>query len=190
MIVLTGGIGSGKSVVARILREKGYGVFDCDYEARCLMENDEALRTDIKTIAGEDVYADRGDGKLDRKKLASIIFTDEEKRSQVNSSVHREVKKRLAFWLKENPLNIFVETAVAGESGLADMAEEIWLVYASAPVRVSRVLSRDGRSETETLRIISAQMGEEEFLAGLGSKVKVIKNDEGDTLLPQIEKLI
>lgn len=191
MIVLAGGIGSGKSVVARILRLQGFGVYDCDLEARRLMEKDAGL---VETISfaccfpcgkggskPEKVYD--AYGKLDRKKLASLIFSDKEIRGKVNKAVHAAVKADIRKWLALSPENIFVETAIPAESGLAYMADEVWLVEASLETRLQRVKERDNRTEEEIMRIIQAQRREELLMEENAIPLKRIPNNPGDSLL-------
>lgn len=188
MIAVAGGIGAGKSIVSRILRLKGYGVFDCDFEARKLMESDGALKEAVSEAAGEEIYVNQG--RLDRRKLAAILFDDEEVRRKVNAAVHEAVRKRIRGWLEESDKNRFVETAIAGESQLAEMADEIWIVEASEATRLERVKARDGRNEEETRRIIKAQEREEDMLAETGIPLRRISNNPEDNLLPQIENLL
>lgn len=184
MIVLAGGIGSGKSVVARILRLKGFGVFDCDREARELMEGNSELVKIIKNTAGEDVYLESG--VLNRRLLATRLFADWELRNSINTAVHSAVKERIRVWQKEKETNIFVETAIAAESGIAEMAEEIWLLEASPETRMDRVCRRDGRCETEIMKIMSAQENEEERLKAGKVKVRRILNNPSDRLLAEL----
>ena len=189
MIVLAGGIGSGKSVVARWLRLRGFGVYDCDLRARMLMQKDDLLKKRIKEIAGEDIYD--SEGILRRRALAEILFENPEIRCMVNKEVHEAVKNDISQWLSDNPNNIFVETAIPAESGLADRAEEIWMVEASLDTRLKRVRERDSRSENEIKKIIEAQENEEKRLQSKGKKIERIFNDLDDLVSPQIiRKLI
>ena len=188
MIVLAGGIGSGKSVVARILRLKGFGVFDFDYEARLLMENDSELKEALKEIAGKDIYDHAG--HIDRKKLASIIFCGESLRKKVNREVHAAVRAEIERWLGEDNTNIFVETAIASESGIAKNAEMIWMIEASDETRLSRVMHRDEREEKQIRSIMALQKEEERCLEELGVRVVRISNDEDDRLLKEVESLL
>ena len=187
MIVLTGGIGSGKSVVARILRLKGFGVFDCDYEARRLMHDDGRLKDEIMEVTGSDVYD--GEGNLKRKTLGDRIFGDESLRGKVNRAVHESVRRRMKEWLAENDANIFVETAIAHESGIAAEGEAIWCVTASEKTRVKRVKARDERDGEEIERIIKIQANEERELERYGNVYR-IDNDGDQPLLPVIEELL
>lgn len=187
MIVVSGGIGSGKSIVSRILRLQGFGVFDCDYEARRLMEDDDEVVKKIRERAGIEVYD--SEGKLQRKVLASLIFSNPNLRKDINSIVHSAVRKAVEKWLKADKNNIFVETAIAFESGLADMADEIWVVAASTETRIMRVKKRDGRSEEEIKRIIEIQAAEEKIPESYRMKTVRIHNDESDSLIPQLVSL-
>lgn len=188
MIILAGGIGAGKSVVARILRLKGFGVYDCDFEARRLMESDPEVKAKILEAAGGEVYDT--EGRLDRRLLASRLFTDASLRGEINAIVHACVLRDVKRWLEERQENVFVETAIAAESGLAREAESIWIVEASTETRVSRVKNRDSRPEEEILRIMQAQTLEEEKLAKLGVPFIRIANDEDSPILETINYLL
>lgn len=185
MILLTGPIGSGKSVVAGILRLRGFGVFDCDVEARRLMQSSPELICEVREAAGENVYS--ADGILDRRRLAEIIFSDEEIRRKINSAVHSAVSGRIREWLSESPENIFVETAIPVSSGLAAMASLIWLVEASDEVRLHRICRRDARPMEETEAIMRAQEEEFSALKLLEVPVLTISNNPESNLLYQID---
>ena len=171
--------------MARILRLRGFGVYDCDYEARKLMEGDETLKQSLREIAGEETYAP--DGTLQRQYLASQIFGNEETRGRVNRVVHSAVRADIERWMAESPRNIFVETAIAAESGIAEKADAIWLVEASPETRRRRVKVRDGRNEAEISRIMEAQAEEARRLAEGGKRLVRIANDPDSRLLEQID---
>lgn len=188
MIVLAGGIGSGKSVVARILRLKGWGVYDCDLRAKCLMQEDDILVEVVKRLAGDDSYDE--EGKLRRSLLASRIFSNHELRAEINGAVHAAVRTDLQAWASQAPQNIFVETAIAAQSGIAAEADAIWLVVADASTRLERVSMRDSRSDEEIWRIISLQEAEQRELLILGKTVERIFNDrDSESLLQQVGRL-
>lgn len=186
MIVLAGGIGSGKSVVARILRLKGFGVYDCDFYAKSIMECDPKVKAEIAAVCGAKIY--NSDGRLNRKCLASEIFNNPEKRNEINRIVHKAVRDSIRLWLDRDIKNIFVETAIAAESGLAEMADQIWFVNASLESRKARIISRDKRPVSEIIKIIEAQSLEEDILCSRFNVVR-IENNDNDTLIPYINEL-
>lgn len=184
MIVLAGGIGSGKSIVARILRLNGFGVYDCDLRARRLMEIDASLMSAIRGLAGEGAYTVAG--QLDRRRLAGLLFRDAELRRAVNKAVHAAVRQDMESWLSMSPRNVFVESAISAQSGLAEMAREVWIVEASAETRLERIRVRDNRSEEEIKRIMEAQSEEERLLEAKGCRLVRIANNPPSSLLTQI----
>lgn len=188
MILLAGGIGSGKSCVARILRLMGYGVFDCDTEARILMESDAALVNQLKEMAGDDIYSPIG--KLDRSLLAKRIFNKSTLRERVNGVVHKAVKRRIAEWMEDAGQNIFVETAIPATSGLTEMADSVWLVVADKDICKKRALARDGRPEEEVERIMKIQSEEEFLIKVSGIPVMKIPNNPEDSLLSCVNRLL
>ena len=116
IIGITGGIGAGKSVVSRILRLKGYWVYDCDLEAKILMDQDMDVRNALKELFSESIYLE--DGTLDRKLMADKIFSDENIRNYVNRIVHSAVKSDFISRAGRNGSPVFVESAILHTSGL------------------------------------------------------------------------
>lgn len=183
MIAIAGGIGSGKSVVSRILRLRGWGVFDCDMEARRLMSPPSPLAAEICRVLGENVYAA---GVYDRRRVSDIIFSDPEKRSALNELVHTAVKNSLKEWTLSDRRNVFVECALAGQSGILEMADEVIWVKADKEERIRRIRRRDGHDENKILSIMEAQKAEEELIENCGRKVTVVLNDGEHSLLAQL----
>lgn len=175
IILIAGGIGSGKSVVSRILRLRGYGVFDCDLEARRLMENDPGLRMQIIGLLGPETY-NQSDNSLNKPYISSRIFNNLELREKLNRLVHARVRERILEWHREGERNIYVESAIAAESGLTEIAEGIILVTAPDDVRVRRVIDRNGYSEERIRSIIRAQEAEELLLRNSGLPLLQIQN--------------
>lgn len=186
MVGILGGIGSGKSVVSRILRLRGFGVFDCDYEAKVLMNSDSEMKGEINRIFGENLF---GDGMLDRARVSEIIFRDSGKRHALNALVHSAVKRRLVWWSQQSDANRFVECAIAGSSGVLDLLDEIVLVDAPEEVRVGRVCCRDGHSLATVRDIINVQDREEELIKKSGKKMFMLVNSGEESLLGQMESL-
>lgn len=141
MIGITGGIGAGKSILSRILRLRGFGVYDCDSRAKVIMTGDlDLFNALLARYGGEVVDADSR--SIVREKLAAIIFSDEEERLWLNSIVHAAVRNDVERWNQASPNNIFVESAILCESGLAEMCEAVWLVDADPEVRLQRAVER------------------------------------------------
>lgn len=188
LIGIAGGIGSGKSVVSTILRLRGYAVYDCDHEAKLLMNSE--LLPSLEAII--ETKLSLADGSLDRQKLAGLLFNDVSVRTRVNALVHRRVSDHLRQWadaLSSRGVELaFVESAILISSGLGDMVGEIWHVTAPRRLRISRTCSRNGLSREAVEARLNSQSTEELSLAG--SDCKVIVNDGLTPLIPQIDSLL
>lgn len=191
LIGICGGIGSGKSVVCRVLRSLGYSVYDCDGEAKRLMNSDAVIKHRIR----DEISADVTDGETapDRVKLADIVVKDEAARLKLNAIVHnavrRDVEHKLLHGVKYGGFKsdiLFVEAAVMAESGLADICDLIWSVEADTETRLERVMERDGCSREYAQSWIRKQLKERELIKNYADKTRVIFNDERESLLKQI----
>ena len=143
MIVgLTGGIGSGKSTVAKILLELGFPVYNSDKRAKLLMNNDSILKNNIASIFGENSYIN---GVLNTNFISNIVFSDPDKIVQLNSLVHPSVSKDFDKWLKLNISHniIFKEAAILIESGAYLKMNKIILVESRNDLKIERILKRD-----------------------------------------------
>lgn len=181
-IGITGGIGTGKSVVSRVLRCNGYFVYDCDTEAKRIMNEDDNLKNQLILHFGKDIYL--ANGELDRHALASIIFSNSVERSFVNALIHAEVKKDINSQRTQRPGLFFIESAILISSGLSEICDFIWLVSAPLDERISRVSSRDSVSYEEIRKRIEAQKTETENINL--NKTTILKNGENDPLLIEI----
>lgn len=158
LTAITGGIGAGKSVISRILRTMGHEVFDCDTEAKLLMDNDDSIKR--RLLEEISPLAVDHDGIIDRRLISDIIFSDKSKLDTLNSIVHSAVKCRLAEWcLTRHGISsrLFVETAILYQSGLDKMVDEVWEVYAPYDTRVKRVIERNNCTESEVVARITSQ---------------------------------
>ena len=156
LTIIAGGIGSGKSVVARLLRVMGYATYDCDARAKWLMNHDPALRQAIVTLLGTEAYG--SDGTLNRAYMAERIFGNEAIRTALNALVHPAVKADIARWIQQaGAARCFVETALLHESGLNELAHSVWCVDAPTQVRVARVMARSALTEAQVRQRIAAQ---------------------------------
>lgn len=191
LIGIAGGIGSGKSVVSRILRLKGYEVYDCDLEARRLMTESRVIREAVVAITGRhDVYD--SEGNPDRKRLAGILFADKQIRNRINTVVHSAVREDLSRFIcgQSCRLPVFVESAIMGSSGLAGMCGSVWIVEAPEKLRVRRVAVRSNLREDEIIGRMKAQGNEEELIRSVNICVERIVNDGENPLLEQIDELL
>lgn len=145
LIAITGGIGSGKSVVSRILSAMGYEVYDCDSRARMIVGGSRKILSEIAERISDDVVGE--DWTLDRRALAAIVFADSVKLGILNEITHGAVRRDLASWRTSHEVcrrTLFVETAILYQSGLDKMVDRVWEVTAPMETRIMRVMSRDG----------------------------------------------
>ena len=188
-IGLTGGIGSGKSTVAKVFEVLGIPVYYADDAAKKLMNEDEELKEKIKKEFGESIYKEE---KLDRKKLADIVFTSPEKLNLLNALVHPATLKDAEKWMQEQTSHYCIkEAALIFESGAHEHLDYVIGVTAPAPLRILRTMQRDGVTKEEVFARMDKQMDD-------SIKMKlcdfVIQNDEQEMILPQVlalhEKLL
>lgn len=191
IIGLTGGIGSGKSTVSEILRNKGYIVLDADEIGRKVTAKDEPLLRLLVKEFGIEIIQD--DGTLDRKMLADLAFGDKRKTNRLNELVQtailcRSVEEFHKISLSGQDKPMFFEVPLLFEAGWDKYMSQIWLVTAPEDVRIERVEIRDGMSEEEIRTRIRLQMSEEEKMERADV---IIENDGGMAkLMAQVEKAI
>lgn len=196
IIGISGGIGSGKSVVSRILRLSGFPVYDCDYRASLLM-NMEPILSRLRERYGPGIV--NNDGKLNRQELAAIIFYDEAERLWVNDCVHSSVRSDVLQWSSREIC--FVESAIMAESGLTALCSEIWLVDAPEDVRIRRAVARklaalsDSRLSvdavrTDVVRRVEAQRAELKAVRRCACPLHIIDNSGSCPILPQIRSIL
>ncbi len=212
MIAVTGGIGSGKSVVCRILSSLGYPVYDCDSRAKALMDASD----EIKAVLVKDITpsAVNPDGSVDRKAVAAEVFSNPTKLAVLERLAHSAVKTDIAEWRDAlmakystdlngggsrelpGPRLFFVETAIPFKSGLHEIVDDMWEVTAPEDIRVARAAARDNADAESIRRRMAAQMAESpsaRAAAGTDSPVvgyRTIANDGTTPLLPSILRLL
>lgn len=159
-IAITGGIGSGKSYVCRILKKQGIRVYDCDAEAKRLMRTDAELQAGLKKLVGEEVYS--ADGILQKPVLAQFILTSEANKQAVNDVVHPAVARDF-----EQSDCEWMESAILFDSGFNRRTHFDKVVCVSAPVavRLQRIMQRDHISQQKAQQWIDAVMPQEELIA-------------------------
>lgn len=185
LIGITGGIGAGKSVVSRILRLKSFPVYDCDLEARRLMESSAMIKETLCRDLGMECVRD--DGSLDRGFIAAKVFSDADALARLNRLVHGTVREDVVRWAQGRSV-AFVESAILHTSELDMMCAEVWVVSAPAELRMKRALERGGIAEEDISRRMESQKGEISSLPA--DRVRIIINDGEATLLGQIESLL
>ncbi|MBM3415258.1 MAG: dephospho-CoA kinase [Bacteroidetes bacterium] len=183
-IGLTGGIGSGKSIVAKIFETFGIPVYYADDAAKKLMNTDAGLKASIMEHFGEAAYEN---GELNRKYLASVVFSNKEKLELLNSLTHPVTIRDAGEWMqKQNAPYIIKEAALLFESGAEAHLDKVIGVYAPQELRVKRVMKRDGISAEEVMKRISRQMDEEKKMKKCAH---VIINNEQELVIPQVLNL-
>lgn len=188
LIAITGGIGSGKSVVARLVQVMGHEVYDCDSRAKALMtENDEVRHLLIEAF-GKETY--HNDGTLNRQHLSEVAFGDDKALARLNGIVHPATARDMQQWAQRQADNgarvAFVETALLRTAGLDRLVDEVWHVTAPASVRVPRVMARSGLTEQQVRERIAAQSVEDALATG----EHPIINDDVTAVLPQVLNLL
>lgn len=190
---ITGGIGSGKSVVSHLLEIMGIPVYISDTEAKRLTVTDPQIRRDLTALLGEEVYqhdaTTSGASQLNKPLLANYLFSDPAHAKQINEIIHPRVKEDFRQWISSHSNNdiIAMESAILIEAGFADQVDHIVMVYAPLELRIDRTTVRDNNSREDVTRRIRSQMNDEDKkeLAHY-----IIHNDDVHPLIPQIETLL
>jgi dephospho-CoA kinase len=181
---LTGGIGSGKTTVAKIFEVLGIPVFYADDAAKAIMYSDVELRAEIIRQFGKEAY---DDGILNRKWLAGIVFNDPAKLALLNSLTHPITIRIAAEWmLRQKSPYVIKEAALLFESGAHKDLDLVIGVSAPLELRIKRAMDRDRLTEEEIMKRINRQMDE-------GLKLKkcdfIVVNDEVEMIIPQVLEL-
>lgn len=182
---ITGGIGSGKSFVAKIFKTLGVPYYDADKEAKVLMSTSSEIKNALISEFGPDTYFE--DGALNRKYLSACVFNDSNKLTKLNEIVHPVVIAAADEWAnQQSAIYSLKEAALLFESKSYKKLDYTIVVTAPIELRISRVKQRDGASREEVLQRIDKQMPEKQKVAMADF---VIINDEIKPLLPQIIKI-
>lgn len=183
-IGITGGIGSGKSLVARIFRTFGVPTYDADSRAKYVMTTDGILISNIKKEFGELSF--HPDGTLNRPFLSEKVFTNAERLAALNKMVHPRVAEDYDKWVSTHAKDEYVikEAALLFESGSHKVLDGVVVVYAPEAIRIERVAMRDKERSVDQIRSIIAQQLPEEEKIKLADAV--IWNDESRLVIPQV----
>lgn len=166
VIGITGGIGSGKSVVTSLLRDKfGAAVIDTDTIGHEVIEIGKSAYKKVIETFGNKVLAK--DGSIDRKKLGSLVFSNQELLCKLNDIIHpaveAEVDKRIAEFTQKNYKYIALETALLIKVGYNRKCDKVWFVYADKDIRLKRLYNNRGVEKEKAIKIFESQNSEEEF---------------------------
>lgn len=185
-IAVTGGIGSGKSIVSQLLRLMGIPVYDCDTRAKHLMNTSPTLHIALTEAAGNRVYT--SDGCINRPYLATFMFGHPERVALINSIVHPAVRADFHEWaLRTEAPIVAAETAILYESGMDADVDATVLVHAPLEVRLQRAMKRDRADEQAIRRRMASQMPDEELLR---RATHIIHNDGNSSLIAQVRQLL
>jgi len=181
IIGLTGGIGSGKSTVAKIFAQLGIPVLDADATAKAIMNEDHSVKTKLIELFGEDAYKEN---QLNRPYIAQIVFEDAFKLQQLNAIIHPITIQYAKEWAsKQSAPYVIKEAALFFESGSSEGVEKIIGVTAPKHIRIQRVMQRDQITREDVIKRMEHQL--EDSL-----KMKlcdwVIQNDDMHLLIPQV----
>lgn len=184
---ITGGIGSGKSLVCQLLEVMGIPVYISDVETKQLMVTDPFIRKELIALLGEEVYVE---GALNKALLASYLFSSPEHARQINGIVHPRVKDDFRRWAEKQAIHaavVGIESAILIEAGFAGEVDVVVMVYAPEEVRIERAIKRDSSSRELIEKRIHSQMSDEEKR----NQADFVVVNDGDTpLIPQVLALI
>jgi dephospho-CoA kinase len=188
LIGITGGIGSGKSTVGRILTDRGYAVVDTDDVARDLTSPGSPVLDEIVKEFGSGVLLP--DGGLDRKKVASIVFKDSSRMNKLESILHPMIIEESRIRAeKSGQETVFIVVPLLFEAGLEKRFDKIWLCYAPLEIRIERVIKRDKVSREQVIDRVRAQMPDEEkksksdFIINTGGSIEEMELNVREALL-------
>lgn len=158
-IGITGGIGSGKSYIADLIKKQGLPVFNCDDAAKYIMAHDDEIKAKLKELIGEEIYTDGGN--LNKQMMSDFIYLNEDNRKKINEIVHPAVREQYMRWLSVQYTSVvFMESAILFESGFSDLVDKVIHVFASDEVRLHRLIKRDGLTRMQAYERMQAQMSE------------------------------
>lgn len=185
-IGITGGIGSGKSVVCNVIKSMGYPVFNADYEAKVITDTDAEVIRKIKDIFGNEIYIN---GNLNRTKVSALVFANKELLRKLNSVVHPAVSNYFFQWVKKNSnfTMVFLEAAILFESGANQWVDKVVVVTAPEELRIKRVMERDGLTVEDVRLRVGNQLAEKYLVE---QSDFVIDNSGDQLVVPQVLSII
>lgn len=183
---ITGGIGSGKSSVCKMLALRGVPVYDSDSRAKQLMVTDAELVRLVSQRFGADVYVD---GMLNRQVLAARVFTDKVALAELNSMVHPAVMRDFERWAAEQQTAyVVMESAIIFEAGLDDKLDAVVAVMAPRSLRLERAMQRDGATREQIEERMRTQLSDDELARRAKYAIVNISLDELDEEVEQLHR--
>lgn len=183
---ITGGIGSGKSVVCRLLQLMGVPVYSSDDETKRLMVRDEVIRAGLISLLGPEAY--QGEA-LNKPLIAKYLFASADHAATINALIHPRVKQDFRRWVADHAGHpvVAIESAILVEAGFTDVVDSVVLVTAPLETRIRRAMQRDAASRQQIEQRVERQMADEERSR---TAHHVIQNDDFVPLIPQVLALI
>ena len=190
IIGLTGGIGSGKSTIAKQLCAMGYAVYDTDSEAKRLIVEDAHVRQQMEQLFGKEVYAD---GMYQTALVAQRVFADRSLLSQLNAIVHPAVKADITRWAQtinqptqpyttlHRATPCFIECAILYQAGFDELCDKVIVVTAPEEIRLARAVARDHSTIEKVRARMRAQETEKDIL-----RADLVVNNDGQTPIPTL----
>ncbi len=190
IIGLTGGIGSGKSMITQYLIDQGIAVIDADQLSRDIVKPSTPGLKKIAESFGQEYLLD--DGELDRAKMGELVFKDKEKLSLLNSLLHpilrAEIKREIECFRSKGHTLVILDAAILIESKMQDLVDEIWLVYADQETQIERIMKRDGFTRAQVIARIGSQMPIEEKKKH--ADIIIDNNQSPEKTIEQVKKIV
>lgn len=185
-IGVTGGIGSGKTLVCSAISAMGIPVYNSDIESRLIVDSDKEVINLIKNLFGAGIYVD---GKLERKKVAELVFANRDLLEKLNNIIHPAVARHFAQWVEQYAHHkmIVQEAAILFESGAYKYLDKIIGVIAPLEIRIERIINRDSTNYSSVQSRMNNQLSEEELIKRCDY---IIVNDGVQLVVPQINEIL
>lgn len=182
---LTGGIGSGKSTIAKIFQSFGVPIYNSDDRAKNILFSDKEVHDALREEFGSSIFTN---DLPDREKLAQLVFTNENKLKALNAIIHPRVAEDFEQWKNQQKSKIVLkEAAILIESGACKSVDKIVVVSAPEDIRIQRVMHRDNVSKEDVIVRMKNQFSEEERLKYADF---IVDNSGNQHLISQVEKII
>lgn len=186
LIAISGGIGSGKSIISHILQYMGYPVYDCDSNARRLIDNSTSIKQAICSSLGTECIS--AYGTLDREVVGRIVFNNPDKLQVLNSITHAAVKDDIRLWHQNQSARLsFVETAILYQSGIDKMVDAVIEITAPFDTKVQRIMHRNNIEYQDVVARINSQ---NYSVDTPHANVYTILNDDIHAVMPQLINIL